>query len=713
MQRWTVHLLILVMLASSIGCMSRRYRSAGDDAFAQGNMRSAVYNYERALGHRESLAENDEFMSNLAFARSRVAYDDALRLQGEGHYEQSIEKLEEALVWDPTYEAPAQRMAQVRGQASVWRYERALEAANENQMTQAGEHLRDALQHDPTNAQATQALASLTPETLPADTPGLDAYRRGVALSAERQWAQAESALFEASRLNVNLLPARSGLHTARAELGRSRDLSSRGGVQLTQRRLVEAIGLLNQALEVWPNNEEASGWLERAESQRAEALAFFASSNQAAAQGDWDAAIAHADSGIAIDQSDRPLRDLRDELPGRAAAYYTRQGDSHLNSAELDEAFAAYHRSLGYVGTYRDARRGLARVYTAWGAELEGDGRIGAAYLHYRRARSLADVDAAQEGVARLTGALRARIDMGLGVAVGNNGRSGISADMVGSALTNRLARTRGLTLNADDVPYVLDVTIRQSNIDQRPVGSSNRSHHYTTCELRHNPEYDRVAHDLQCAQADLSRMRADLHRYRCRGGHPHGSPCDCYNHGLYNSLRSRIHRQECLVDDLARRLRRTPRQIEVTINHTWPYTIETHRVTGLLEVQSVLIDTASRDVVSQTNHRANFSASDDQILNANPSVGLGYDRLNLPSDAHVRAELTTDLARESGGWALGAAVNHRIGQLNARAATLETQGNAAEALEARVDAAFLQGMSNPGSSERRLQELIDAHTR
>ena len=101
-------LLITASLAVVLtGCTAYRHNKAGDAAASTGDMRSAVYHYERALVHKEKYTRDTDFLTKLATARSRVAYDDAAQLRAEGRYEPALDQLRESIRQDTAYAEPA------------------------------------------------------------------------------------------------------------------------------------------------------------------------------------------------------------------------------------------------------------------------------------------------------------------------------------------------------------------------------------------------------------------------------------------------------------------------------------------------------------------------------------------------------------------------------------------------------------------------------
>lgn len=702
----------LIVLFS--GCTAYKHNKAGDAAAQTGDMRSAVYHYEQALANKERYARDADFLMKLATARSRVAFDEAKKLRVQGRYEPALQQLRKSLRQDPGYADPAVLLPVLLKEAAQWRYTKAVAAADHGDLDAAREHLMRSMQHDMTDEASAYAMASLTPSKLNADTPGLAGYRAGVSQSAERHWAIAEQTFLKSIGDNAGLLPARASLHEARAQLAEARRLQRDGQALIDQLTMGPAIQSLNRSLDIWPFNTQAQSLLTQAKTQQALADEQFTQATQAAGRAKWDDAIALADNGLAIDRSHPGLEALRGALPRRAAADHTRRGDAHRDKGELGQAHQSYSRALSYRDTYRDARLGMARIYASWGESHEQAGRLGAARLHFAKGQSYTREKTLDEGVVRTSAAVRDRLGVGLSISADEQGRTAIDPKQVRSALVGSLQskRSHGLSIQKQGMPYELRLTIRKATIDERLTNTSRRTHHYTTQELRHNPEYDRVAwrYDRECET--LRSLESRLSSFRCKG-HPNGGVCGCFSGSHYNSLKHQVSRQRGVVRSAKHKLSCTPRQIRVMLHHEWDYTVETYTKTGELSVITKLIDTATGKAVKRFTHQSSFAQSDNRTLNANPSVGVRHDDLHLASDDTVRGALTDELASAAGPWAVNALVDHQLAMINAAVDAHEQQGKSAEALEARVDRAVLLGIVDRKASQHALDKLTESHTR
>lgn len=728
--RLSVLLVVAVMLVS--GCASRNHLRQADAAAASGDMRSALYHYERALSHDADLARDTDYLDKLAAAQTRVAYEDAAALRADGRYEAAARKLHESLSYDPRFVPSMELLSVVNGEAARERYRRALTAADLGAMDAAGEHLRVAFAHDPADDAVVAALASLRIETLPANTAGLDVFRRGAAQAGELRWSAAAGSYQEAIALNANLLPARAELAAAQAQLAESRQLADSGAARVRESRISVAVPLLEQSLAVWPYNQPAAELLTHAQGALALANSSFNDAVSAAEQSDWDAAIAAADAGLIVDKSHPQLRELRPQLATRAANDYTRRAAAHLEVEDYEGARADYLRALDYKHPHAPAQRGLAGVYYAMGERLEQQGRHGAALLHFNRGqRYMATAEIAQ-GQTRALRTLRSNNGMSLGIAVGDTPDGlAVSAGRLSDALNRAAARHErsGLALTNDQPRFSLTTEITGAWIEERRTGADTRTHRYTVDEPRPNPTYHALVEDIDHLRIAIDRLEADYHSHvgRNHGHHRHeGGDTIGGGHGSHggherelsdrearhlNQLLYNINRRKRDIDRLYSQLRRTPREILVPVAYTADYTIETYTKTGGVTVNARLIDTQTGEVVESFTVSGEAMHRDTTIPNPRPEIGIQPNPLSLPDDSQVASEVAADAARSATSRAVEAAVMSVLDQLRASATALRENGDEAAALEAEVAAGILVGMVDSEASSRVLGNLGEAH--
>lgn len=707
----------VVLLAAALllgGCAARNHLRSADSAAAAGDHRSALYHYERALSHDSDLRENEDFLRNLAAAQTRVAYEDAVALRAEGHFEAAARKLRESLRSDPGFAPSVELLAIVNGEAAQQRYAKALASADRGALDAANEHLRVALDHDPMDERIVSALASLRVEALPQSTPGLADYRRALTLAAERKWDQAAGAQRQAVGLNPNLLPARAELALAQSQLAESRRLSDSGAARIRESRISAAIPLFEDSLAVWPYNEPASELLAIARASRAQADEKFSDAVDAAEGSDWDAAIASADAGLVIDKAHAQLRELRPALSARAATDYTRQADAHAEADELQDARDDYLRALNYRRPYAPAQRGLAGVYHAWGADHLQNGRPGAALLSFNQGQThMATAEIAQGRAAALR-ALRDNLGMTMALSVADTpAGSAVTANRLADALTTAAHRHErsGFTLRPNQPRFALTVEVESAFIDEQRTSAETRTHRYTVEELRPNPRYAYLLDEIDDLRVEINRLERDYHSHVGPNHGHHQHDPDTHEGRHLNDLNRRIQQRRYALDRLYADLRRTPQEVPVPVTRTTNYTVETYTKTGGLTVTATLVDTVTGDEVASFTEQGSSSHRDSAVPNPQPEIGIARDPLSLPDDSQVAAQITAAAARGVASQAVEAAVMYELDALRENARAQREAGEDAAALESEVAAAVLLDMVDTNASQRVLDKLREDH--
>ena len=731
-------LLAVVVLAS--GCTAQNHLRRADAAVQAGDIRAALHHYEQALSHKQSLAQDEDFLTRLAGAQARVAYEDGRALRVQGRLEAAAQKLREALSYDPAFAPPQELLPIVNGQVARERYGRAIASADRAALDAAGEHLRVAQAHDPGNLAVIEALASLRPQTLPASTPGLAAFRRGLALSGERRWDAALGAQREAVTLNPNLLPARAQVAQALEQLAESRRLSDRGAARIRESRISASVPFLEDALAVWPYNEPARSSLAHARGVLTQAEAKLAEAVDAAQAADWDTAIAAADAGILMDKSHPRLRELEPQLSTRAAADYTRRAAGHLEVGDLPGARDDYRKALDYRHPYGPAQHGLAGVYHAMGVQLEADGRPGAALLHYNRGQAYRATPDIAQAQTRALRAIRTALGASVAFETGQtpDGLAVSSARLLEALHTAGQRHERGgLALAHDQSRFVVAADITGARVEQQFAGSETRTHRYTAEEDRPNPRYDDLIEQIDYVQTHLHRLERDYHshvgrhgrRGRSRGhGHDRDDEDEDEDEGDHDSshdsrdddrlrqhlddLERRIYRKQYELEQLYDELRRTPQDVRVQVPASTTYGVETYRKTGTLTVHVQLIDRTSGEVIQSFTAQGSSTHRDTTIPDPNPDIGLRPDRLTLPADGQVAQEIANDAARSAVSQAVQALATYELDRLRTQATALREVDDDAGALEVETAAGVLLGLVDPGASSRVLERLVEDHT-
>jgi hypothetical protein len=297
--------------------------------------------------------------------------------------------------------------------------------------------------------------------------------------------------------------------------------------------------------------------------------------------------------------------------------------------------------------------------------------------------------------------------------------------------------------------------------------VRSENRIHRYTEYREVSNPEIPRLQAMLNNARNDLVRLRQEFNRTcvtcggrgtiecsvcrgsgrvmcticRGRGWNRYGDEPEECNHcrgtgkvgcrecgasyhwevgkGIITCSRCRgsgressvteldISIKQSEIQNLTNRLQYEPHTIQQGFPAEWPYVVNYHEKTGLMEAGLSVKNLATETVAYSDIVRKSERYQDSMIQNANPSIGLSSDGLDLPSDEIVQRTLVDAAASEVVSKLLNIILNDRISYMRSKAEGLKQQGKPHEAVEALVDTARLIEPSNPSEAARIIKVL------
>ena len=191
------------------------------------------------------------------------------------------------------------------------------------------------------------------------------------------------------------------------------------------------------------------------------------------------------------------------------------------------------------------------------------------------------------------------------------------------------------------------------------------------------------------------------------CRGSH-HVTCSRCKGSGRHGRVDQRdVRRKEREVDDLEYRLRTCPAYVTEHIPAEWPYTVRRHQRRGTIDVGLWLRNIATAAVLGTDRVQRHVDHFDNEILNANPDIGLSPDPLRLPTPESIGAVLTDAAAGAVAKDAIARSLAARQAELKARADALVRGGQAEAALEAQVDHAWVLGPTDPKAADALLAAL------
>lgn len=701
------------------GCTVREQIRSGDEAWARNDPIAAARHYEAALGLKPKLARDDEFAEKLRLARRDAALQTGRSLIDQRRWDAALARLQESLRHEPGYAPAAAALEEARDGAAAAAYTRAVAAADAGDESAARNELAVALRHRPHHPQAMAALASLDDDARGA-AAAVTAYRRGRSLIVDRRWAQAEDALRIAIETDAAYLPPRLALAQVTATRAQAAERLEAGRAARAEKRLEAAIESLSAAATIAPHDEAVAAALAEARAAFAEAERLADESTAALQAGEWDRAIARAESALELYPQSRAAA-TRESAKDHAAAEHTGRGWSLLESDEPGASASAFKQALGYRPGHAQAVLGLAHVAAARGDLATADGRWGAALLHYLEADRLHRSEATRDAVDAARRHVVDRVAIRLVAPDADGSRVG-AASRFARAVSDRLAALAPDVVDVlrgnGEAEYATVVTDAVADADEHRLASVERSHAYSISRMIPNPELphlDALVHHLA---ADVRRLRrrfeeVDREYERARAA-VYRDP-DNWTlreaagraHTRADRAEDRLNAYERRLHEAERDLQRAPAIVEQVTPASWPYVVETWRKTAELQANVRVEDLRDNRSLAPVRIDRSASASDETIRNANPSIGLPHDPLDLPSDASMTERLIDEAATLAAERIIAIVVRDQASRAEAAANRAAADGATNEAIEAEVDVAVLIHAIDPHTEWKRLDAL------
>jgi tetratricopeptide (TPR) repeat protein len=193
----------------------------------------------------------------------------------------------------------------------------------------------------------------------------------------------------------------------------------------------------------------------------------------------------------------------------------------------------------------------------------------------------------------------------------------------------------------------------------------------------------------------------------HTCSGkGRTTCSSCSGRGHGS-NSARRRFNDHGLHVSRLQIQLSRTPATVRQSYQASWPYKTHYYRKSGSLDARLTIRHQPDATQIATRKIDQSFSRNDTVIEQANSSIGLHPNALDLPSDSHIRRRLLDGAAHAAAAALLSTVMQDQQTRLEARIAAHLAASELDEVLEARVAAALLLEASNRKAAAKQLDQL------
>ena len=150
----------------------------------------------------------------------------------------------------------------------------------------------------------------------------------------------------------------------------------------------------------------------------------------------------------------------------------------------------------------------------------------------------------------------------------------------------------------------------------------------------------------------------------------------------------------------------RSAPRTIRQAFPAYWKYTLRKHEKIAKAVMEIKVYDGEKKEILHSDEYELRHIEKDDEIVNANPSVGLQQNTMWLPADSHMLIEVLDKAAEKSVDDALHTAVELKIIS-RLRNAQFSDKQDPVHALELRSQAVAMMKWLNPQKAEKYLKRL------
>ncbi len=506
-----------------------------------------------------------------------------------------------------------------------------------------------------------------------------------------------------------------------------------KGAALADQGKLDAAIVSMQDAVEFDASHQaahdELAHLLELRRQRRARAAELYDRSVVLVEQQQWDEALSAVRSAQELTPNDARMAAQVKAIRMAAAKDLTSRARRQLAAGALDAAEADFDKALGYVPSHHDAKRGMANADFARGEQARRDGRPGRAMLWHLAANEHLRHPRYEEAISAARREILGQHTLDVAI------RGGPSEKLAAGALT-RFASNKPEYVRLTDeanADYIVDVSAANLNVRQEVVGTHQATHTYYEQRDVPNPRIPHLESKLRHAERRLAGLRRrNQHPCDACGGngwievhHAERSrrdattgkrgridrrgktrrQCDrCGGSGRRNNVSHRdISRARSKVDKLRHELSCEPAYVQQRHPRHWNYTVTDYAMTSDLEAVITLADRVAGEQIDTQVVKRHFLTEDSAVANANPSIGLHDDPLQLPSNGHVRSRLIAGAADEIASRLVATIANVRRAALEAEAQRIGGEG----ATELRIAAALMLEPVEPARTKQLLEQL------
>jgi len=473
---------------------------------------------------------------------------------------------------------------------------------------------------------------------------------------------------------------------------GHANDLIAKG-------KLVDAQGQIDFARTLGPGAAALDKTQQRIDRVIAEVDALLDRAGALAGDKQWDAALDTVNQARAMHRQYPRVDAVERQVRVAAAEHFAAQGKSLRLTGAWRKALDQYQVARDYLPIHEGARVGTIIVYKDQAEAAEQANQLGVAWLWYKQAATLNS----QQAIHRAN-RLHTRIIDEVQPIVALDGShndpsiAANSAQLIAHIHQHwKALRQPAMSLvpKPDQQPLTVTLHVPRASVSSERISRHEHLHEYIVEHEVPNPRIPELRRALRHARAHLrdvqSRYDRCEHEYHRASRHddPHSPE---YQRKMAHHRRSRddahrdLKRAKARVHTLEHELSCEPATILIESTEHWPYVVESYRKQGRVTATYRIQFAGTGPALGQGQATKTQEHIDNQLIGANPRIGLKHDALDLPPDDQVRATLivqaAADLARD---------VRDELLRIQARAvldraATLRSRGDHTTARELAI---------------------------
>ena len=525
------------------------------------------------------------------------------------------------------------------------------------------------------------------------------------------------------------------------------------------------AIHSANLSLLHSPFNLEAQTLLRQAKSVRLQADTFYQRSLTQTQNHNFDQAILTLNQTLTLFPEHPKAKSYAPIITNQAAIHYTQAAEKFAVNNQFIEAQLSFKKALFYRSNHSPATQGLATIYHIYATKAIANNLPGSSLLWAKKAHKLNPIHSHQ----LIIDAAKKQIylDTQFNLKLDTTHLNTITAN--DAQIFNTTTSTH-LTLmdkpyinlkapNDENPTYEINSHITSLSTSTRRIASRKRTHSYNVTVQVTNPEIEETRMQIRNKQVSLGNALRDFntvcrhchghHHRRC--GHCHGtgfinrsnycSACNSYScsisshHIHYRSRRidchhchhghntcghchstgrhywritqTHINNLSNQITRLNHRLTSLPQTVPAIENRSWPYTLETHKISAMIR-GTLTIKTPDSPNAGSTKIDLDQSYQDNTIINDNPSIGLMPNALNLPKPSVYLTTLNKTAAHKASKQIIQIATTLRANAMLKISQTLANVNQHIPAQEAAIAAALLYETSEPNKARMMYRDMM-----